>query len=130
MESESIKIMPTNHKLMTLLSMIPLKPTDSREKRLSCFAFTFLNGISVVNNIITCSAVIIKFMSIKLEIALFAVFEVAANVGMFNVMIVGFFNRQRIAGIFTSLANIYKERKLYFLQSLLVFGTILGIFKH
>lgn len=118
--------MKTNYKLMTWLSMIPLKPTDSTKKRLFCFAFTFLNGISVVNNIISCTAVIVKYISIKLEIALFAVFEVAANVGMFNVMMVGFFYRQRIARIYTSLSDIYVARKLCNLLLLLIETSLLN----
>lgn len=102
-----MKPLVTNRLVMMWLSMCPVDESTSAKKRKIYIAFTF-----IVTTITSCSLTssilsVLFYLSIDFETSVYAVFQVAAEAAVLNLMIISLFKRHDIASIFTKLSEIY-----------------------
>lgn len=102
-----MKALPTSQKVLTWLCMCSADASTSK-MRLMCYAaFTFIVGIMGLFGLLSSLIYMIEHTSADLESSLYASFQLVAYLSMFNMIIVGITNRQRIAAIFTELSKLY-----------------------
>lgn len=104
----------TNRRVLQWFCVYPANESDSLWIRFAyiCFAL-FMLAINIIVIVVSITF-FIRFASTNLEEALFTVIQLAGIVTMTYVMIITFFQRFKIIGIFKSLENIYKICKSRF----------------
>lgn len=104
----------TNQRVMIWLCMCQSAEINSDTKTILLrYAFTLIVFTFMLVSLIVSLAYFVKFISINFEECLYALFQVAANFSMLNVMIVALSYRRRITDIFTKLSEIYVASKMF-----------------
>lgn len=104
-----MKPLATSHQVMTWLSMCPPDKSTSKIKRMCYIGCTLIVGVIPFIGLLASIAFFVEFMAADVENSLYAIFQVAAELSMLNVIIVGVINRHHIANIFTELSKIYTK---------------------
>lgn len=106
-----MKPLVTTKKFLTWLCICPLDENSNKSKKLFCIAFSV---IFIGNQVVAFAGSLtffLKYVSIDLEVCLYALFQLAAEVGVMYMIIVAFIHRFKIAALFENLSKIYDESK-------------------
>lgn len=103
----------TNRCVLTWFSIYPPATNTSQWKRWVYISFTAFDLIILLLAVVSASAFVRKFVSIKLEASLMALMDLVGCITMSYVIIVTCYQRQEFLIIFDSLTKIYDERKIY-----------------
>lgn len=101
----------TNRRVMTWLSMSPVDVSTSKKQRMIYIAFTL-----VVTAITSCSLTssflsVLYYRSIDFETCVYAIFQVAAEAAVLNLIVIALYKRNRITLFCTNLSGIYNASK-------------------
>lgn len=106
-----MKPLQTNQQVLTWLSMHPVDKSTSKSKRMLYIAFTIINVILTLVTVISSATSFAIYITSDIEASLYAVFQFAANIAVFNLIAVGMVYRHRVASIFRNLAKFYATSK-------------------
>lgn len=106
-----MKPLATDRHVMMWLCMFPADESTSKTKRMLYIAFTFIVTTISLYTLYSSVVFIINYLLIDFERCLYAVFQIAAEAAMLNLVFVALFNRYRIATIFIQLSEIYTASK-------------------
>lgn len=109
-----MKPLQTNKMALTWLCVCPADVNTSIWKRLAYLAFTLLTIAFVFSSVVASVAFFVKFVSVSLEMALNAVWQIGALSSLLYFLAVAYGIRRKINGIFESLEKIYLAgRQIY-----------------
>lgn len=97
----------TNHRVMMWLSMIPADELTNKKDRMTYVASTFI--VTAITSCSLCSSIlsVLFYLPIDFETCVYAIFQVAAEAAVLNLIVIALFKRHRIASIFAKLAEIF-----------------------
>ena len=101
--------MPINRHVLTWLYMFPPEAHTSRWKRLASQCLTSVVCMTLAGCIMSSVTFIVRFISIDLKDALYAMFPTIACSGLLYVHIVAIHSRQNISNLFEKLSQIYRK---------------------
>lgn len=104
----------TNRRVLIWLCAYPAPDSTNKWINLAQIAFTFTVFAMVMGYFIASAKFIIEYVRIDVELALYAMFQMAASIGDLYLIITAIILRHRIRDIFEGLKNIYKASKLSF----------------
>lgn len=101
--------MLTNRLVLTWLCVCPAGEAVSKFKKCSYFLFSFIVFFGILSSLIGSITFFLKYVSNDLEVALYAVSQIAAATSVLYAIVMTLFSRQGIAHMFEKLTNIYNE---------------------
>ena len=99
----------TNRRVLTWLCVYPSERTTTKSQQLAYLAFSFIVFTGILSSLIASVAFFIKHVSTDLEVALYAVSQIAAAASILYAILMTYFQRRGIATIFQQLAAIYER---------------------
>lgn len=104
-----MKPLVTNQRVLTWLCVYPGEKTTSKIKQLAYIIFSLIVFSGILSSLIASVAYFMKFVSIDLEVALYAVSQIAAAASVLYAIVMTYFSRHGIASIFHKLSEIYDK---------------------
>lgn len=101
----------TNKRVLQWLCVYPLDENSNKLMKLACVVFALCVFISQLAAVISSAVFFLTFMSTDLELALFALFQVAACAAVTYVAVIAFVMRKEITTTIDQLSGIYSECK-------------------
>lgn len=101
----------TNRRVLTWLCVYPAGEAVSKSKKILYLLFSFIVFIGILSSLIASIAFFIEYVSTDLEVALYAVSQIAAASSVLYAIVMTLFSRQGIARVFEQLTNIYNQSK-------------------
>lgn len=100
--------LPTTQRMLRLLSICP---ATSKGNRIICIAFSVFLFMSNMCALIASTKYFLDYISIDLEEALYAAFQMAAFYGLLYTIIVALMFRKKIVGFLSTLSKICEASK-------------------
>lgn len=131
---QRMKPLVTNRRVLTWLCVHPADETTSKFEKISYFIFSLIVFSGILSSLIASIAFFYKYVKVDLEVALYAVSQIAAASSVLYAIIMTLFSRPGITDVFKRLTIIYNESKsknylrflLGFLKSLIEKPSIIN----
>lgn len=108
---QKIKPLATNQRVLTWLCVYPAEKTTCKFKQMAYIFFSFVVFSGILSSLIASVAYFMKFVSIDLEVALYAVSQIAAAASVLYAIAMTYLSRRGITAIFQKLNEIYDQSK-------------------
>lgn len=105
------KVLESNRKVFQLMWIIPTPKTEKTSTKLRNFVFSVCNFCFTLSTLIAGVRFVSQFVATDLELALYAVFQVAGFTVQVYSLAVGYTIGPKLIKLFASLQRIYDESK-------------------
>lgn len=113
-----MKPLVTNRRVLTWLCVYPADATTSKLKQLAYILFSLIVFAGILSSLMASIAFFWKYVLVDLEVALYAVSQIAAAASILYAIVMTLFSRQGITNIFQKLTKIYETSKTNILNKL------------
>lgn len=101
----------TNQLLLMWLYAFPVDESASQRKKIAYLLVSIAVAAVNFSNLLAGTLFVVKYISVDIEMAIFALFHTIPAFNMFYQCVVIVLLRHRLTEIFKSLSNIYNESK-------------------
>lgn len=97
--------------VLTWMSVLPTDEHTSKWQRVVLKIIPMLLISGILSSLTSSSVFFWKFVSIDLEVSLYALIQVMGQLNMFNIVVVTLLSRHKIQAMFSNLDNIFNAIK-------------------